>query len=237
MSKKPGESMSRIIAFDVNETLLDLAALDPLFEDIFGAASVRREWFSQVLQSAMVTTIFGQYQDFGTIAGHALSQMGERHGVRLTQKNRDAVSGGLRSLPPHSDVQPALRRLADSGMRLIALTNSPPQVARAQLENAELAGFFEDIFSVDAAQTLKPAPEVYNTAARSLLASAQEMRLVAAHAWDVAGAMNAGWHGAFVARPGQVLDPLFPAPDIVGSDLGEVADQILVKDTGGGDEA
>ena len=228
--------MSRIIAFDVNETLLDLAALDPLFEDIFGAATVRREWFSQVLQSAMVTTIFGEYRDFGTIAGHALSQMAERHDVRLTQKNRDAVSSGLRSLPPHDDVKPALRRLADSGLRLIALTNSPPQVARAQLDNAELTDLFEDIFSVDAAQTLKPAPEVYNTAARSLLASAQDMRLVAAHGWDVAGAMNAGWHAAFVARPGQVLDPLFPAPDIVGRDLHDVAEQILATDVNAGEK-
>ncbi len=223
--------MTRIIAFDVNETLLDLASLDPLFEDIFGAAQVRREWFSQVLQSAMVTTIFGQYQDFATIAGHALTQVAERHGIRLTQKNRDAVSSGLRTLPPHDDVQPALRRLADSGLRLFALTNSPPQVAKAQLEHAGLTQLFEDVFSVDAAQTLKPAPEAYNTAARSVLASAQDMRLVAAHGWDVAGAMNAGWHAAFVARPGQVLDPLFPTPDIVGNDLHDVTEQILASDT------
>jgi len=36
--------------FDVNETLLDLSALDPRFERVFGDASVRREWFMQMLQ-------------------------------------------------------------------------------------------------------------------------------------------------------------------------------------------
>lgn len=222
--------MSRIIAFDVNETLLDLTGLDPHFEKTFGSASVRREWFSQVLQSAMATTIFGQYKDFSTIAGHALTQVADRHGLKLTQKDRDTITGGLRTLPPHGDALPALTRLRDAGLRLIALTNSPSHVARAQLENAGLAPLFEEIMSVDMAQTLKPAPEVYNTAARSLLATAQDMRLVAAHAWDVAGAMNAGWHGAFVRRPGQALDPLFPAPDIVGDDLHDVAAAILERD-------
>ncbi len=33
--------MATVCVFDVNETLLDLAALDPNFERIFGDASVR----------------------------------------------------------------------------------------------------------------------------------------------------------------------------------------------------
>ncbi len=53
------------------------------------------------------------------------------------------------------------------------------------------------------------------------------MRLVAAHAWDIAGALRAGAAAAFVARPGMVLDPLAPAPDMVGSDLMEVAERII----------
>ena len=54
-----------------------------------------------------------------------------------------------------------------------------------------------------------------------------QVRLVAAHAWDVAGAMRAGCAAAFVARPGKILDPLFEPPDVVGSDLREVAGRIF----------
>ena len=54
-----------------------------------------------------------------------------------------------------------------------------------------------------------------------------QVRLVAAHAWDVAGATSAGCAAAFVARPGMVLNPLFERPDVVGADLREVADQII----------
>ena len=49
--------MSTAIVFDVNETLLDLRALDPVFERAFGDSSARREWFGQMLQSAFVATI------------------------------------------------------------------------------------------------------------------------------------------------------------------------------------
>jgi 2-haloacid dehalogenase len=54
---------------------------------------------------------------------------------------------------------------------------------------------------------------------------------VAAHSWDIAGAMRAGCKAAFIARPGMVLDPLFDPPDIVGPDLGTVAERIIAVDT------
>jgi 2-haloacid dehalogenase len=64
-------------------------------------------------------------------------------------------------------------------------------------------------------------------AAAELEVEVQRLRLVAAHAWDVAGALRAGCLAAFVARPGMVLDPLAPAPDVVGPDMTEVADALL----------
>jgi len=38
-----------VIAFDVNETLLDLHSLDSVFEGLFGDASLRAQWFAQML--------------------------------------------------------------------------------------------------------------------------------------------------------------------------------------------
>lgn len=54
-----------------------------------------------------------------------------------------------------------------------------------------------------------------------------QVLLVAAHAWDAAGAMHDGCAAAFVARPGMALDPLVPEPEIVATDLEEVADAVL----------
>jgi len=219
--------MARVIVFDVNETLLDLRALDPPFDAAFGKPGVRREWFGQLLQSAFVSIITDSYSDFGTIGRAALAMIADRHRVNLTDEQRDAILGTMRKLPPHPEVRAALEQLQAAGLRLAALTNSTEAVATAQLTNAGLAPLFERILSADAARRLKPAPEAYRRAAADLGVPVADLRLVAAHAWDIAGALRAGAAAAFVARPGMVLDPLADAPDVVGSDLSEVATRIL----------
>jgi 2-haloacid dehalogenase len=219
--------MARVCVFDVNETLLDLGALDPHFERIFGDAGVRRAWFGQLLQSALVATVTDAYSDFGAIGGAALEMTAERQGVTLSDEDKRQILGGMRELPPHPEVAESLSRLRDAGLRLATLTNSAQRVAEAQMENSGLRDYFEHLLSADAVRRLKPAPEPYRMAAGSLGVAVGEIRLVAAHAWDVAGAFRAGCAAAFVARPGMVLDPLVQRPDVVGADLREVADQIL----------
>jgi 2-haloacid dehalogenase len=219
--------MARICVFDVNETLLDLGALDPHFEQFFGNAGVRRTWFLQLLQSALVATVTGAYSDFGTIGGAALEMVAEREGVDLSDKEKQKILGGMRELPPHPEVVESLSRLREASIRLATLTNSTRQVAEAQMENSGLRDYFEQILSADDVRRLKPAPEPYRMTAESLGVGLEGIRLVAAHAWDVAGALRAGCAAAFVARPGMVLDPLVERPDVVGTDLREVAESIL----------
>lgn len=137
----------------------------------------------------------------------------------------------MRQLPPHPDTQDGLTRLRQAGLRLVALTNSTAQVAEAQLTNAGLNGYFEQIFSADAVQRLKPAPESYRMVADRLGVGISDLRLIAAHAWDIAGALQVGCAAAFVARPGMVLDPLVERPDVVGADLREVAERILERES------
>jgi 2-haloacid dehalogenase len=48
----------------------------------------------------------------------------------------------------------------------------------------------------------------------------------------VAGALRAGCAAAFVSRPGKVLDPLAPQPDVVGPDLEAVAAGIIEAEAG-----
>jgi 2-haloacid dehalogenase len=225
--------MGRVQVFDVNETLLDLAAMDPHFERIFGDPGVRVRWFSQLISSALVATVTGAYRPFGAHAMAALEMTADQAGVTLGDGDREAVADQLRRLPAHPEVAGALRRLGDAGLRLAALTNSTEEVARAQLEHAGLIDAFGLVLSADTVRRLKPAPEPYRMAAERLGVAVGQVRLIAAHAWDVAGAARAGCATAFVARPGTVLDPLVERPEIVGADLAEVADAILAVEEDG----
>lgn len=222
--------MPRVILFDVNETLLDLRALDPHFQRAFGDAVAREEWFAQVLHSTLVATVTDAYTDFDTIAAAALDMITVRRRISLPAADRAQILEGMRALPAHPEVQESLERLTSAGLRLATLTNSTAAVAEAQLAHAGLRAYFEQVLSVDAVRRFKPAAEAYYMAAIRLGVEIAEVRFVAAHGWDIAGALRAGCAAAFIARPGMVLDPLAEMPDIVGPDLDAVTTQILEID-------
>ena len=221
------DPMNRTLVFDVNETLLDLRALDDHFERMFGDPAVRKQWFGLVLRNAMTLTITGDYFDFVTVGGASLQMLGDQHAVTLTDEDRAAISEAMTSMPAHPDVAPALEKLHRDGMRIAALTNSPRDAAVSQLTAAGIADHFDLIMSVEDTERFKPAAEVYEMAAVRLGVATSEMTMVAAHDWDIAGAMRAGCRGAYVTRPGMVLNPLYPTPDIVGPNLRNVAEQLL----------
>ena len=223
--------MPRVIVCDVNETLLDVGALEPHFKETFGDGRVLQDWFVTVLLYSEVATLAGPYSDFANIGGAALDMTAAARGVTLAPADRGRILQGMLSLPAHPDVRDGLQAMRDAGLRLVTLTNSAPAAVQQQLANAGLSTFFERSFSVDTVRRFKPAVEAYRSVAESLGVPLDRLRLVAAHAWDVVGALRAGCAAAFVARPGKVLYPLGPKPDIIGPDFRRVAKLIVGAET------
>lgn len=219
--------MPTVLAFDVNETLLDLRALDPLFESVLGDAALRPQWFNSMLQLSFVGGLTGQYVDFTRAQQAALRMTAARAGRQVTDDDVDRVVEAMSRLPAHPEVPPALDRLRSGGFRLVALTNSVLDVAKAQLASARLADLFDGVFSADEVRALKPAAPPYRMVADRCEVPIEDLWLVAAHPWDVSGAMAAGCHAALVARSGVIPSPLGQQPDIIGADLAAVADELL----------
>lgn len=222
--------MARVIVCDVNETLLDLGALAPHFKQAFGDGRVWQDWFGTVLLYSEVATLAGPYSDFSSIGRAALDMTATSRGVVLSASDRAQILQSLLTLPAQPDVRDGLQAMRDAGLRLVTLTNSAPAAVQQQLANAGLAPFFEHSFSVDTVKRFKPAAEAYRSVAESLGLPVDRLRLVAAHAWDVVGALRAGCAAAFVARPGKVLYPLGPKPDITGPDFRSVAKLIVAAE-------
>ncbi len=222
--------MTTVVAFDVNETLLDLRALDPAFEELLGSAALRGQWFAQMLQLSFVGWLTGQYADFSTAQHAALRMLAERVGKPVTDARADEMVHRMDSLPPHPEVPAALRKLQDTYLKVVALVNSLEAVGEAQLTNAGIRDCFDAVLSADSVRHLKPAPEPYHLVAKTFGVDASEVRLVAAHSWDISGALAAGCRAAFVARPGMILSPIGAQPDIVGPDIAAVVDQIVAAE-------
>lgn len=221
--------MLQAVLFDVNETLLDAQALDPLFTRLFWEQSARERWSLQ-LQALWLTSIAtGRYDGFGRLAEAALQMEADKRAVTLSADDRTELAAEMNHLPPYTDVRSALTQLRDGGFRLACLTNGTQQSLHAQMAHAQLADFFELLLSVEEVQRYKPAPEPYRMACRKLNLSAEGVVLVAAHAWDIAGAAAAGLKTAFIRRPRKTLNPLGPKPDFEHDDLLRFAERLIAS--------
>jgi 2-haloacid dehalogenase len=156
--------------------------------------------------------------------------LAERVGKPVTDAQADEMVHRMDSLPPHPEVPAALRKLQDTYLKVVALVNSLEEVGEAQLTNAGIRDCFDAVLSADSVRHLKPAPEPYHLVAKTFGVDASEVRLVAAHSWDISGALAAGCRAGFVARPGMILSPIGAQPDIVGPDIAAVVDQIVAAD-------
>lgn len=210
----------KVMLFDVNETLLNLAPVKERLEELFGSALAAGEWFSRLLHGSLVANQLSSYRPFGVIASEQLQSMAVRYGVELEEP--ESIIGLMQVLPPHADVIEGLRSITRLGIRMATLTNGSPGMVAEQLEYAGLTDMFEASLSVESIGAFKPASEVYLWATDHLGVTPAEAMLVAAHDWDVAGAQNAGLRGAFVARARWSLPG--NTPTIRGDDLVAIAD-------------
>jgi 2-haloacid dehalogenase len=145
-----------ILVFDVNETLLDIEAMTPLFTQIFGDPRAVREWFGQLVVYSMTAAMSHRYVDFFTLGQAVMRMLADIHRVHITDDHLDRIGEAMLTMPAHPDVADALTELRDNGLRLVALTNSPPTPdGQSPLEHAGLGGLFERQFSVDACRTFK----------------------------------------------------------------------------------
>jgi 2-haloacid dehalogenase len=230
---KSSAAMPSILAFDVNESMLDIQHLGPLFERLFGDEKFVNEWYAQlVLYSEAIDLAGGHYVPFFDLSQAILEMMGSIHSVSIRQADIDELRTLSMTMPAHPDVPTGLKQLKDAGFRLVTLTNSSSDVQEKQLRNAGIDGFFERKFSVDGVRRYKPALQVYHMAAEELNVPISAICLISVHLWDNLGAQNAGCSSALIARPGNAPPPAlslpgWPVQAAVGPDLPSVATQLI----------
>jgi 2-haloacid dehalogenase len=219
-----------VLVFDVNETLIDIDSIAPLFGELFGDERVLREWFGQLVMYSMTATLAECYVDFFTLGQGVLRMLADIYRVDITEDDARRLQVRMSTMPAHGDAAEALTVLRDNGFRLITLTNSPHRSgARTPLENAGLAKLFERQFSVESCRAFKPSPSVYRYVCQELSVSPTDCMMVAAHVWDTLGAQNVGFSTALVTRPGNPPLPVdgLPQPDLVVSDLRQLAERLV----------
>ncbi|OBJ43142.1 haloacid dehalogenase, type II [Mycobacterium colombiense] len=222
-----------VLVFDVNETLLDIESIAPLFGELFGDERMLREWFAQLVMYSMSITLAGNYVTFPVLGQGVLRMLGDIYQVNVTENDAERLKTALLTMPAHPDAADGLAALRDNGFRLVTLSNSPPNPdGPTALQHSGLAGFFEHQLSVDARGVFKPSPAVYRYACETLGVAPADCMMVAAHVWDIIGAQNVGFGGALITRRGNAPLPVdgLPQPNVVAKDLRGLAERLGSRD-------
>ncbi|MFT7335267.1 MAG: 2-haloacid dehalogenase [Porticoccaceae bacterium] len=216
-----------VIVFDVNETLLDMAPLKTNINTLFIEPQAFRIWFGMVLHYSLVENCTDQYHDFSTIAETVLKMTAASLNKTVSDEDMKKALSAIKSLKAYPDVEKGLTLLKENGFRLATLTNSPENALKEQLINSNLTDHFEQALSINAIEKYKPLAETYLWAAKKLGVKPEEIIMIAAHGWDLAGATNAGLAIGFIAREGQSLYTLSKKPDFEASDILEMAEKLV----------
>jgi 2-haloacid dehalogenase len=217
-----------IIVFDVNETLLNLDSIDPIFGRIFNDPGAMRLWFANLITYSEALTLAGVYVPFTDIGGAVLRMLAATRDITISDADAAELTNRFATMPPHPEVPAALRRLRDHGFRLFTLTDNTLEISGRQLERGGIIDLFERRFSVDeTVKRHKPAPEAYHSVAAALGLDPGGICLVASHVWDTIGAGAAGWQSALILRKGNAPLDVGPQPDYIGKDLDAIADQLI----------
>ena len=218
--------MSRIrpevVAFDVNETLLELAPVRAALVEAGEPESLLRTVFARTLLTGIAATATGTWCRFREAFDAALAQESELSGDR-----RSRIADAFGELAPHPDVEPALRTLREAGVRVVTLTHGSPGVAEAGLARGGVGPLVERSLSSEVIQAWKPSREVYLWAAGTCDVAPDRMALVAAHGWDVLGAQRAGLTGAWFPRSERTYPAVYEQPHVAADDLGGAVDALL----------
>ncbi len=216
-----------VVAFDVNETLLDLAPVRATLVEAGRPESLLATVFARTLLTGIAATATGSWCRFRDAFDAALAQESD-----LDAAARADVAEAFGELAPHPDVEPAIRRLTEAGVRVVTLTHGSPGVAESGLERGGVTPLVERSLSSEVIHAWKPSREVYLWAAGVCDVAPDRMALVAAHGWDVLGAQRAGLTGAWFPRHERVYPAVYEPPHVTAADLGGVVDALLALPSG-----
>ncbi len=211
------------VVLDVNETLFSLESLDPLFEE-WGLMGQRDLWFARTLRNGFALTAAGQYRSFPEVARQALVSLAPD---RISPAEADELLGAFGALEPHPEVRAALTALRDARVPVATLSVGNATNVERLFARAGLDDLVTTHLSCEQVSRWKPAPEPYRMACQVLESEPHETWMVAAHAWDLAGAHGVGMRTAWLSRLEERYDENFPPPDVTGADLLDTVTRLL----------
>ena len=216
--------MKGTVAFDMIGTCFSLEKPRNRLVELGAPAYTLELWFAQTLRDAFALSHAGGYRALKEVLEAELTSTLNMVGIEATAVEVSRVVSSFAELEPQPSALESFRLLAEAGWRIVALTNGSEDSTRQLLERANAQDYFSEILSCDAVRKTKPHPKVYALPKRN---AESDVWMAAIHAWDIAGAAQAGLKTAFVSQQEKDYLSIYPQPEIITSNLVEAASQIV----------
>lgn len=224
-----------VLLFDVIETLFSLRPLRSRFEELGLPGEAATVFFSQLLRDAFALSTAGVFHPFPKVARANLEVCLENWGQAAETERVDRVLTALSQLPPHEDVAAAFESLrAHPEVRVVLLTNGSRENTENLAHQAGIEDRVDHVISIDDLGVWKPHADVYRGAIERAGGTVGSTILIAAHAWDCLGALQAGLQAVWVRRQDTRYHSLMGQPlacvDSLPEALGEALDYFATQD-------
>ena len=216
----------KVLVFDVNETLIDIESIAPIFEQIFGDPAVMRGWFDQLLAYSMTVTASGHYVDFFTLGQGVLRMLATTRGMDVSDDDEDTLKHAMLAMPAHPDAADGLTTLHDNGFRLVDADELATESVWSEPDRTRWAGP-----SVRASVQRRRLP-CLQACAGTLPVCMRPTRRGTGGVHDGRRArvghhraQSAGFSAALITRPGNAALPVagLPEPTVVAADVRDLA--------------
>lgn len=213
----------RVVLVDVLETMLRVDALGRRFVDVGRPAEDWRLFLARAQRDGMALTLAGDAPPFGDVARAALRSLAPD----LSPEAVEHVLSGLRELPPHPDVEPALLAMTRARVPVYGFTHAEPTVIAAALDRAGLRTYLREVLSTQVVPAFTPAPATYRWGCVKVDSPPERTAMLSVHPWDVHGAVRAGLVGALATRLDGRVPDFVDRPHVLAERLDDTVIRLL----------
>lgn len=215
------------VAYDIVGTLFSLERVRGALTALGAPPHALELLFGESLRDYFALSHSGGYAPLKEILRGSVARSLDVVGVEADDDRVSGVIGVLAELDPSLGATECCERFSEAGWRQMALTNGSEEMTRGLLARAGLDSHVSTVRSCDSIGVSKPSPRVYEMAKQE--AGGEELWLLAAHAWDTAGATRAGLRTAWISTKEGRYQPAFPAADVEAPDLAAAARAVLAE--------
>lgn len=217
------------VTFDSYSTLVDVGtSIKALADHVEDPVSVGRSWRMQSLVYAFCCNAMDAYEPFWDLVDYALDYALAEHGEDLAPEARAELLDVYHHLDSFPDVRPGIQRLVDAGYDCYVVSNGNQEMLSTMVESADVADLVADTISAGDVASYKPAPAIYEEAARRSDTDPEHVAHATAGLLDVQGGMNVGMQGVWLNRHERPLGRFGADPDVELTTIHDLADELGV---------